>query len=134
MSRSYSLVEMHSFLICCCRAWVLGPAGFSRCNMWAQWLWILDSRAQAQQLGMDFIVPQHVGTSQIRDGIHVSCTGRQILYHWTTRDTPHINFKSTLLISKICMVIYISWIHMKMGKLDLKNIPVIPHSLQHYPQ
>ena len=32
------------------------------------------------------VVPQHVGSSQIRDWIHVSCSGRWILYHWVTRE------------------------------------------------
>ena len=61
---------------------------------------------------MGFIVPQHVGTSQIRDGIHVPCIGRQILYHGAARGAPHLNFKSTLLISKICMEIYIFFEYM----------------------
>ena len=30
----------------------------------------------------------HVGTSQIRDQIHVSCTGKQILHHWATKEAP----------------------------------------------
>ena len=28
------------------------------------------------------------GSSQPRDQIHISCVGRQILYHWATRDAP----------------------------------------------
>ena len=28
------------------------------------------------------------GSSQPRDGTHVSCIGRQILYHWANRETP----------------------------------------------
>ena len=28
----------------------------------------------------------HVGSSQIRDWTRVSCIGRQILYHWTTKE------------------------------------------------
>ena len=30
---------------------------------------------------------QHVGSSWVRDWTHVTCTGRHILYHWTTRKT-----------------------------------------------
>ena len=30
--------------------------------------------------------PGHVGSSQIKDQTHVSCTGRWILYHWATKE------------------------------------------------
>ena len=32
--------------------------------------------------------PQHVGCSQTRDQTHFSCIGRQILYHWATKEAP----------------------------------------------
>ena len=35
---------------------------------------------------MGFIALRHVGSSQIRDRTHVSCTGRQIFYSWATRE------------------------------------------------
>ena len=35
---------------------------------------------------MGLVVLWHVESSQIRDGTQVSCTGRQILYHWTIRE------------------------------------------------
>ena len=39
-------------------------------------------RAQAQKLWCTgLVVPQHVGSFWIRDQTHVSCVGRQILYH-----------------------------------------------------
>ena len=31
---------------------------------------------------------RHLGSSWTRDRTHVSCIGRQILYHWTTREAP----------------------------------------------
>ena len=38
------------------------------------------------------------GSSQPRDKTCVSCTGRQILYHWATREAPeHIYLYSNLL-------------------------------------
>ena len=37
---------------------------------------------------MGLVALRHVGSSQIRDPICVSCFGRQILYHWTTREAP----------------------------------------------
>ena len=39
-----------------------------------------------------FVVPWHVGSSQIRDWTCVSCTGRRILYHWATREAPSLKF------------------------------------------
>ena len=54
----------------CCRAQAGRQAHFSRCCAWAQQLW-----------RMDLAVLRCVRSSQIRVGIHVSCTGRWILYH-----------------------------------------------------
>ena len=34
------------------------------------------------------------GSSQPRDGTHVSCIDRQILYYWATRETPSSNCQS----------------------------------------
>ena len=42
--------------------------------------------------------PRHVGSSQIRDQTHVSCIGRQILNHWTTREVPNNEFLSLKVI------------------------------------
>ena len=45
------------------------------------------SRAQAQQLWHTGLAPpRRVGSFLIRDRAHVSCFGRQILYHWATRE------------------------------------------------
>ena len=49
------------------------------------WFWV--SGAQAQQLWpMGFVAPWHVGASWTRGRTGVSCVGRQILYHWVTRE------------------------------------------------
>ena len=43
-------------------------------------------RSQAQHLWLTGLVAlQHVGSYQVRDQTCVSCIGRWILYHWTTR-------------------------------------------------
>ena len=72
-----------------CWGLTLGSAGFSGCDLWAQQLCFLDSGAEAQEL---WLTPasrsQHVGCSWTGDWTHVSCTGRWILIHWTTRETP----------------------------------------------
>ena len=41
---------------------------------------------------MGLVVPWNVGSSQTEDWNHVSCTGRWILYHWTTRKALPILF------------------------------------------
>ena len=61
-------------------------AGFS-----LRWLLLLQSmgfRARGlQELWcMGLVALRHVGSSQIRDQTPVSCIGRQILYHWATRE------------------------------------------------
>lgn len=64
--------------LCCC-------TGFS-----LQWLLLLQlrsSRTEAQQSWCTGLVaPQHIGSSQIRDQTHVSCSGRWILNLGTTRE------------------------------------------------
>ena len=52
-----------------------------------QELQFLGSRAQAQELWCTRLgVPRHVRSSRIRGQICVSWIGRQILYHWATRE------------------------------------------------
>ena len=74
--------------------------GFSSCAMWAQQLWLMGSRAQAQQLWhTGLVVPRHVGSSRTRARTRVPCIGRQILNHCATRGAPgYQNFKSTQVI------------------------------------
>ena len=65
----------------CCRAQALGHVSLSSCGPWAQKLW---------HTGL--VAPWHAGSSQIRYQMFVSCIGRQILYHWTTREEPPYAF------------------------------------------
>ena len=37
---------------------------------------------------MGLVAPRHLEYSWIKDGSRVSCIGRQILYHWVTREAP----------------------------------------------
>ena len=59
------------------------PAGFSSCSPWTleQQLWC-----------MGLVALQHVTSSPPRDWTRVSCLGRQILYHWATREAPNLSF------------------------------------------
>ena len=54
-------------------------AGFSICGSRAQELWC-----------MGLAAPRHVGSSRIRDWTHVSCIGRQIIYHWANQGSPRL--------------------------------------------
>ena len=47
---------------------------------------------------MGLVPPRHVGSSQIRDRAHVSCFGKQALYHWATKEGPLYLFLSTVII------------------------------------
>ena len=57
----------------------LGCAGFSSCSSWTP-------EHRLNSWGAWASLPWHMGSSQIRDQICVSCIGRQILYHWATKE------------------------------------------------
>ena len=42
--------------------------------------------------------PWHMGSSQTKDWTHVSCTGRQMLYHWATREAPNSIFETNFIL------------------------------------
>ena len=49
--------------------------------MWAQYLWLAGSRAQAQNLWhMGLVASWHIGSSRIRDQTHGFYIGRWILF------------------------------------------------------
>ena len=77
----------------CCTAQALGREGFNSYGVWAQELQLPGSGAQAQQLCTSLVALRHVGASWLRDWTCVSCTGRQILYHWATREALDVLFK-----------------------------------------
>ena len=53
----------------------------------------LGSRAQAHSCGAQGLADLwHVGSSRTRDETCVSCIGRQILYHWATREAQFCPF------------------------------------------
>ena len=56
---------------------------------WRLLLQLPCSKSGLEQLcHRNLLAPRHVGSSQTRDPTHVSCIGRQILYHWATREAP----------------------------------------------
>ena len=57
-------------------------ASFSSCGIWAQSLWLVGSREQAQQLRrVGLVALRNVGSSQMRARTRVPCIGRRILNH-----------------------------------------------------
>ena len=63
--------------------------GFSSCGTRAQQLWLMGSRAQAQQLWhTGLAAPWHMGSSWTRARTRVLCIGRWILNHCATREAP----------------------------------------------
>ena len=93
---SLQLAGSHCHGFSCCRAWAPGLTGSVGCCAWARWVWPPGSPAQAQWLGgMGLAAPWRVRSSQTRDPTCVSCPGRPILYHCTTREAPasHIFLK-----------------------------------------
>ena len=54
----------------------------------------------AKSRGYSLVAPKHMGSSGIRDWMHVSYIGRQILCHWATREALFFKFifKKTIFI------------------------------------
>ena len=94
-SRGDSLVAVCELFIArvssCFTAQALGHEGFSSCHTRVQYLQLLGSSTGSIVVTHGWAALRHVGCSQIRDRIRVSCIGRQILYHWATRAAPHIS-------------------------------------------
>ena len=65
-----------------CRAWNPGCLGLSSFKLW--------NTDSVWQTGL--VAPWHGGSSQTRAQTHVSCIGRQILYHWATREALQTYF------------------------------------------
>ena len=74
--------------------WVLLGSTGSRghrlqdCNVWPQYLWL-----------KVLVVLHHVRSSWNRDGAHVPCIDRWILYHWTTRGVRVFDFLKETFMS-----------------------------------
>ena len=61
-----------------------------QCGAWAsrQWLLLLRFPDSVVVVHRGLVAPQHVGSSQTRNGTHVPYIGRRILNHWTAREVP----------------------------------------------
>ena len=80
----------HCSAFSCCASWMLGSLG-SVVAAWAQELWLMSSRVLAW--GDTVLVIQwHMRSSLTGDRPHALCIGRQILYHWATREASSFCF------------------------------------------
>ena len=78
------------FFSCCGKQGLLSGSSTRACHCSG----LSCCRAQALELGLlGLIVPRLVGSSQIRNQTCVSCVGRQILYHWATREALFFSFQ-----------------------------------------
>ena len=74
--------------------------GFSSCGVWAQQWQLMGSRAWVQQSWCTGLVALwHVESSWTRNRTYVSCIGRWILNHCTTREVPQIFSISSIQIT-----------------------------------
>ena len=90
LSRDYSLAAVCWFSPVASRgARALGRGLSSRSSL------TLEHKLNNWHVG--FIAPRHVESSQIRDRTHISCTGRQSLHHWATREALPNIFWSCLM-------------------------------------
>ena len=99
--RGLLFIQVHGLLIAVASLVLehgLQVHGLHSCGTWAQQLWLVDSRAQAQQLWhTGLAAPWHVGSTRTRARTHVPCIGRQIVNHCTTREAPRYLFELVFL-------------------------------------
>ena len=101
----------------CCGTWTLGHTGFSSCGSQA-----LEYGAQ-QLWHTSLVAPRHVESSRTRNRTHDSYIGRQIVYHWATREAP-------VLI--ICQFITHGWI-LILSRVKLMNVfSLLPQKINYF--
>ena len=61
---------------------------------------------------MGFAVLRHVGSSWIRDWTYVPCSGRQILYHWATREAPIRAFECVSITNFLWIFLRSIWVNL----------------------
>ena len=95
-------------LVMASRGYLLLYSGFSLLGLLLSWstgsrscrlqqLWLPDSWNRSSVVGVHGLSLWYVGSSQIRDWTRVSCIGRQIIYHWASREAQEV-----CLILEVC--------------------------------
>ena len=96
----------HSLAVVCGSHTVLASLPLTA-GLWGAWASVVEawglsswgSRAQARSLWhLGLVVRWRLGSSQTRDRTCVSCIGRQILYHWATREAQSLVLMNVLLL------------------------------------
>ena len=91
ISVGYSLLPCTGFSLCWLFLWSTGSRAYG-----LQWLW-----------RRDLVGPQRVGSSQTRDGTHVTCIGRSILIFSATREVLFYFLTPPFLCYFTCVKYYI---------------------------
>ena len=91
--RAFSSCVEQGAPLCCGESfslpWLLSLRSAGSRHVGFRQLWLMGSRAQAQQLWhMGLVALRHVGSSRTRALTCVPCIGRRILNHCATREVP----------------------------------------------
>ena len=70
---------------------------------------------------MGLAAPQHVGSSQTRDRTRVSCIGRQIFNHCTTREVPIFVLKNLFYIHNVLLKEKGMWLNNIYNVISMKG-------------
>ena len=94
-------------LLSSCGARASPCSGLSCCRALGEWASVVLAPPGS-------VAPQHVGSFWTRDRTLVSCTGRQILCHWVTRETLDVFLtpwlELTNLITPSCIFFLAQWL------------------------
>ena len=95
----------------CCRAWALGPVGFSNWSVWTQQLWFLACGVQAQWLWHTGLVATwYVGSSWTWDWTHVSCIGSRFFNIEPSGEPQRFVYYAIFLMSSVSIVYPLSYL------------------------
>ena len=100
----FSLVVVTRGLFSSCSVWASNFSGFSCCR--AQTLGHVDFSSCSSH-ALEHRLNNCVGSSRIRGQNYISCIGRQILYHWATREAPEFTLKEKIV--KVQVMVFSSF-------------------------
>ena len=74
--------------------------------------------------------PRHMGSSQTRDQTCISCIGRQIIYHWATREAP-LCLSWAWYFWRVLIGYFVEWSSKSLGQCGVYQF--FPLYLHHFP-